>query len=84
MSDLAKQLREPAATRRRTRCRVAVILAQLDESDPEAGEALREILARTIDDMPSTEIRDRLGAADLPVSVKILQTHRRGDCACPS
>lgn len=84
-SALAASLLTPSDTQKGPRCRVSAILAELDASDPAAGDALRRALALSNATMPSTVIKRRLAAADPPIKVStdVLQRHRRHDCACP-
>lgn len=66
----------------RSVCRVAFILAQLDEAD---REALKQALAVPVghpDRITNVGITEALNAEGFPIHAKTVETHRKGACRC--
>ena len=70
------------AVNRGATCGVALMLVEMDQSDPDAAEALRTVLDDTR--MPSTVIAKRLTDGGWDIASAVVQRHRRGECKCPT
>lgn len=76
---LLSEMREAQEGRKKPRCKVGILLAQMDEGDAaELREAFAEPAIETMTIF--TFLRDRLNA---DLSYDSMRRHRKGNCGCP-
>jgi hypothetical protein len=81
---LAERLANTQPHRRRQRCRVAVVLDELDRSDRDALQTALDVPKYDPRRLTAKMIADALTAEGFPVHFKHVEHHRRNACGCES